>query len=82
MLHFYRMAGILMADLEKKESLILCEKRASSPFLKSHIFSPIHMEVKENAQEQSIMVGQSKNGALWMSIYKWLTGFLEFIIHN
>ena len=41
---------------------------ASFPFIKRSVFYHIYMEVKKNAQEQNIMVGYSKNGALSMII--------------
>ena len=58
-----------MANRKKKKfrmSMYKKRKRKKVSFLrlKRYIFYHIQMEVKENGQEQSIMVGQSKNGAL------------------
>ena len=42
---------------KKKKKKIELRKRISSPLPKSFIFCHIHLNVKENGQEQSIMVG-------------------------
>ena len=42
---------------ERKRFEFLCKKMASFSLLKRYVFYYIHMEVKENAQEQNIMGG-------------------------
>ena len=46
------------------------QKRIKFPLLKRYVFYPIQMEVQENAQEQSIMVGRIKQ--TWSSFDDYL----------
>ena len=67
-LHFHSTVGHFTADRGGKFFLeCLCKKMASIFLLQRYDFYHIHMEVKENAQDQNIMVGKSK-----LELFRWL----------